>query len=99
DRAEPDGVVMGALLRATVALGKVGDIEKLLDRLERSGWPSEAVKRGGERAQSIVRRRAQLAKTVKIPAGKEADVAPALDALACAEGLAEEGHASDAVEA
>jgi tetratricopeptide (TPR) repeat protein len=87
-RAEQDRVVVAGLLQATIALGKPRELDALIERGERldsTGPLGQLV----ERARAIVRRRAMLAKTVPIPAGKEEETANALDALVCAEGLAQ----------
>jgi tetratricopeptide (TPR) repeat protein/transglutaminase-like putative cysteine protease len=85
EKAEPDSVVLAGLIRATINLGKVRDLETWLDKAGRIDKPSEGLRRASARARKLLDRRAELTKLVTVPAGKEAEYAPALDALACAE--------------
>jgi tetratricopeptide (TPR) repeat protein len=85
EKAEPDSVVLSALIRATINLGKVRDLETWLDKAGRIDKPSEGLQRAKSRAKHLLERRAELSKLVSIPPGKEGVYGEALDALACAE--------------
>jgi tetratricopeptide (TPR) repeat protein len=85
DKAEPNPEVLSAMIRATVNLGKIRDLETCLERAGRIAKPSNGLRRAMDRARALLKRREELAKLVTIPAGKEAEYAPALDALVCAE--------------
>jgi tetratricopeptide (TPR) repeat protein len=85
DKAEPNSEVLSAMIRATVNLGKVRDLETCLEKAGRIAKPSNGLRRAMDRARALLKRREELVKLVTIPAGKEAEYAPALDALVCAE--------------
>jgi tetratricopeptide (TPR) repeat protein len=85
EKAEPDSVVLAAMIRATINQGKVRDLAPLIDKAGRIDKPSEMLRLANQRAQQLVKRRGELNKLVRIPAGKESEYAAALDALACAE--------------
>jgi tetratricopeptide (TPR) repeat protein len=85
EKAEPNSIVLSAMIRASIHLGKVRDLEACLDRAGRLDKPSQGLRRAMDRAKALMKRREELARLVTVPAGKEAEYAPALDALVCAE--------------
>ncbi len=85
EKAEPNAEVLSAMIRATVHLGKVRDLETYLDKSGRIDKPSVGLRRAMDRAKALLKRREELARHVTIPAGQEAAYAPAVDALVCAE--------------
>lgn len=91
-RADPDAVVLAALVRASLGAGKLGDLDTYLDRADRLEKAPEALRSLCEKGRAVLRRRAELRKLVNIPAGKEGLYHAALDGLACAEELARQGQ-------
>jgi tetratricopeptide (TPR) repeat protein len=87
DRADPDAAVLVGLVRAAIHLGNLRALEGATDRAARLENPPAVLKRACARARAVLQRRAALGKAVRAPAGKEDEVAAALDAVACAEDL------------
>jgi tetratricopeptide (TPR) repeat protein len=85
EKAEPNSVVLSGMIRAAIHLGKFRDLETCLEKAGRIDKPSEGLRRAMDRARALLKRRADLVGLVTVPAGKEAEYAPALDALVCAE--------------
>jgi tetratricopeptide (TPR) repeat protein len=71
DKAEPDAVVAEALLRATMLLGNLNDVQKRLDQAERLGASSDALKKTSERARKLLARRDELAKLTGTKSNEE----------------------------
>jgi tetratricopeptide (TPR) repeat protein len=99
EKAEPDAVVVAALIRATLGLGKLGDLETHLTRAAGVDKPSEALLALCARARAVLKRRSELGKQVSIPAGQEEAYRAALDGLACAEDAYRRGQPAGKVEA
>jgi tetratricopeptide (TPR) repeat protein len=98
-RADPDAVVLGALLRSYVPLANLRDLEACLDKAERLDGPPPALSRACADGRRLLQRRAELGRLVTARAGKERELAHALDALACAEALRAAGQPAASVEA
>jgi tetratricopeptide (TPR) repeat protein len=84
-KAEADAVVLAGLIRATIGLGKLADLDTPIDRASRLDKVPEALKAQCDRARVLLKRRAELGKLVTVPDGKESPYNAALDGLACAE--------------
>ena len=88
DKAEPDPVVAEALLRATLLLGNLNEVQKRLDQAERLPTSSEALRKTAERARKLLARRDELA---KLTGAKSDGELLALGYAACAEQVLAEG--------
>jgi tetratricopeptide (TPR) repeat protein len=84
-KAEPDAIVLTGLIEATIAIGKVGELEKALTKAERLERRNVALDRQCERGRAILARRVVLEKQ-----GLAKDNENTLDVLVCAEELARE---------
>jgi tetratricopeptide (TPR) repeat protein len=71
DKAEPDAVVAEALLRATLLLGNLDDVQKRLDQAERLRTSSEALKKTSGRARALLQRRDEVAKLTGAKSNEE----------------------------
>ncbi len=85
EKAEPNAVVVEALLRARIALAQLGEVPALLEKAEKYEKPPEALVKTTERARHMLARRTELAHDLKPATGKEAVFKTALDAFVCAE--------------
>jgi tetratricopeptide (TPR) repeat protein len=85
EKAEPSSVVLSGMIRASIHLGKVSEVESCLDKAARINKPTDGLRRSMDRARALLKRRAELAGLVTVPAKKEVECAAALDALVCAE--------------
>lgn len=89
-RADPDALVLTALLQSTIAEGNCRDLEPLLRRAEAFSPGSAALDHEIALGHAILQRRAAWRKQFKFPPEKEDEANRALDALACADRLAHE---------
>ncbi len=96
DKAEPDAVVVEALLRATMLLGNLRDAQNRLEQVERLPASSAALKKTTARAQSLIQRRDELAKLNGVITGEGLQ---ALGYTACAEEALADGRSRAIVEA
>src|SRR5262249_8766687 len=87
EKAEADAPVLAALAGAYLRLGKLRELEGVLDRAARLDRPDDALRRAVEWGRSALKRRAELGKGVSVPPGKEAEWSAGLDAAAAAEEL------------
>ncbi len=85
EKAEPDSVVLTAMMRSMINLGKLRDLEGCVEKAGRIDKPAEGLKRACDRARALLSRRTELAKKVSVSTGDEAEYAEALDAFCCAE--------------
>jgi tetratricopeptide (TPR) repeat protein len=99
EKADPDTVVLEALLRAHIALADLREVPALLEQADKLDKPSDAFRKTANRARRLVERRSELAKDQKPPTGKESVFNKALDAYVCAEQAHAEGQAPRKVEA
>ena len=89
DKAEPDAVVVEALLRATMALGNLHEVTGRLEQAERLSASSETLKKSMAKARTLLQRRDELVKR----AGTQSAEAPrALGYAVCAEQAYTEGQ-------
>jgi tetratricopeptide (TPR) repeat protein len=94
DKAEMDATVAEGLLRATMLMGNLGDVQKRLDNAERVRVPGEALKKTAERARALIRRRDELAKQLGTRPGDELK---ALGYAVCAEQALADGRSRGVV--
>jgi tetratricopeptide (TPR) repeat protein len=99
EKADADAVVVEALLRCQLALGKPRELQPLLDKAAALDKPTEALSATADRARRVVHRREELARELKGPAGKEDVFKTALDAYVCAEQALAEDKSPRLVEA
>jgi tetratricopeptide (TPR) repeat protein/transglutaminase-like putative cysteine protease len=86
-KADPDTVVLAGLVRASITAGKLNDLDTYLEKMARLEKAPAGLRAVRERGLAVLKRRGELSKLVRIPAGKEGLYRAALDALACAEDL------------
>jgi tetratricopeptide (TPR) repeat protein/transglutaminase-like putative cysteine protease len=98
ERAEPDAVVLAALMRAYLHVGNLREASDQMERAERLDRPSPELRRACEQIQRVRARRAELHKLASAAPGKEGDLPAALDALACAEAVRSRGTSAEKVE-
>jgi tetratricopeptide (TPR) repeat protein len=99
EKADPDAVVVEALLRAHLALADLPEVPALLEKADKFDKPSDALRQTADRARRLVDRRNALAKDQKPPPGKESFFNKAMDAFVCAEQAHAEGQSARKVEA
>jgi tetratricopeptide (TPR) repeat protein len=83
-KAEFDGTVAAGLIRASINVGKLGDLEAVLEKGRRVEKPTEGLQAACERARNLLRLRAEIGKQVSVPPGKAAEWSAALDGVVCA---------------
>jgi tetratricopeptide (TPR) repeat protein len=96
DKAEPDAVVVEALLRATMMLGDLHEVQNRLEQVERLASSSAALKKTAEHARSLLQRRDELAKLSGI---NSSEGLRALGYIVCGEEVLAEGRNRPLVEA
>jgi tetratricopeptide (TPR) repeat protein len=98
DKASPDAVVLGGLIRSSVALGSLKDLPARLEEAEKIASPPADLKEACATGRRLLQRRGDLARQLPAPPGRERDWATALDSLVCAEQLYADGRRTTAVE-
>jgi tetratricopeptide (TPR) repeat protein len=96
DKAEPDAVVIEALLRAALMLGNLREADKRLEQSERLPASSEALKKTVARAKALIQRRDELARQCNVHSSEGVQ---ALGYTACAEEALAEGRSRAIVDA
>ncbi len=96
DKAEPNAVVVEALLRAGLMLGDLREVQNRLEQADRLLASSDALKKTSERARQLIQRRDELAKQSGV---KTAEGLRALGYTVCAEQALTEGRNRAIVEA
>jgi len=84
-KAEPDAVVLEALIRSHLALGQLKEAVECADQGDRVEEPSAGLRQAVIMANSLARRRENLLKAAKVPAGKEEVWNEAAVKFVCAE--------------
>ncbi len=99
EEAKPDARVIGGLIRAYVAIGKLREAEREAKHADTVRGPTADLRRAQELVQGLVERRAPLLKEIDAAGGRVKGYAKAIDSLICAEHARAEGRPADRVEA
>lgn len=98
-KAEPDAVVLEALVRSHLALGQLKEAVERADQGDRLEEPTAGLRQAVIMANSLAKRRQDVLKAAKVPAGKEDDWNDAAAKFVCAEYAWREGRPAAEVEA
>jgi tetratricopeptide (TPR) repeat protein len=90
-RAEADGEVLGARIRALLALGRLREAARQAKEAEKIEDPPPELEQLREITARLLKRRATVLKAAHAPAGREREWRTAVDGFVCAEQAYEEG--------
>jgi tetratricopeptide (TPR) repeat protein len=98
-QADAGADVFEGMIRSLLELGRLAEVSPWLEKADKLAKSTPELKRTAERARRVLARRADFARNLPAPAGKEKEWGLALDRIACAELARAEGRPAAQVEA